>query len=108
MKLALLNTSIVTTDGQYSLETISIDDAIRIVEDNLNNLDSAIGHDSTAQIMTKLLNARIKSNRQEFAQEVGQVALIFKLNSRPPEGKILTREEIEEIGYSWKVLTRHS
>jgi hypothetical protein len=27
-------------------------------------------------------------------------------NGRPPEGRILTREEIEAIGYTWGLLTR--
>ena len=39
-------------------------------------------------------------------QQPGQVALVFKLNGRPPEGKILTSKEIEEIVYSFKTMTR--
>ena len=105
-KLALLNTSILTTAGAYRLIDITLDDARRIVSDHAGNLDSAIGHQSTAEIMTTLLGTEIPVNRQMFTQEVGQVALVFKLNGRPPEGKILTVEEIEEIGYKFQVLKR--
>ena len=105
-KLALLNTSILTTAGAYRLIDITLDDARRIVSDHAGNLDSAIGHQSTAEIMTTLLGTEIPVNRQMFTQEVGQAALVFKLNGRPPEGKILTVEEIEEIGYKFKVLKR--
>ena len=105
-KLALLNTSILTTAGAYRLIDITLDDARRIVSDHAGNLDSAIGHQSTAEVMTTLLGTEIPVNRQMFTQEVGQAALVFKLNGRPPEGKILTVEEIEEIGYKFQILKR--
>jgi hypothetical protein len=56
--------------------------------------------------MSELLGVGVPVNRQMFAQEVGQQALVFKLNGRPPEGAVLTREELDVIGYSWKLLTR--
>jgi hypothetical protein len=103
-KLALLNTSIVTNDGSYSLKTIDLMEAQDLVSNS--DLDSAIGHESTAQAMTQLLGVTVETNRQMFAQEVGQEALVFKLNGRPPEGAVLSREQLEDIGYSWKLLTR--
>jgi hypothetical protein len=106
MKLAILNTSILTNDGSYSLKSISLDEAIAWVDAFGGNIDSAIGHESTAQILTELLGIEVPVNRQMFAQEVEQKALVFKLNGRPPEGKILNREEVEAIGYSFKLLTR--
>lgn len=105
-KLALLNTSILTTAGTYSLTDISLEAACKLVADNIGNLDSAIGHQSTAEIMTTLLGVDVPVNRQMFAQEVGQQALVFKLNGRPQEGKVLSAAEIEEIGYKFQVLTR--
>ena len=106
MKLALLNTSILTTEGNYTLTDITLKQAQQIVKDNENNLDSAIGHQSTAEIMTTLLGVDIPVNRQMFSQVVGQKALVFKLNSRQEEGKILTVPEIEAIGYKFQVLER--
>lgn len=105
-KLALLNTSILTTAGTYSLIDISLEEARELVAHNIGKLDSAIGHQSTAEIMTTLLGVEVPVNRQMFAQEAGQQALVFKLNGRPEEGKILTSEEIEEIGYKFQVLLR--
>ena len=107
-KLALLNTSILTDDGVYNLHTISLEEARELVWENKSNLDSAIGHESTAEIMTKLLGVHIPVNRQTFAQKVGQTALVFKLNKRPQEGTILSKEEIEEIGYRFQILLRIS
>lgn len=105
-KLALLNTSILTTAGSYNLTDITLEQARQIVADNAGNLDSAIGHQSTADIMTTLLGVDVPVNRQMFTQEVGQQALVFKLNGRPEEGKILTAAEIETIGYKFQLLRR--
>ena len=106
MKLALLNTSILTTAGEYSLTDITLDEARDLVKGTRDNLNSAIGHASTADIMTALLSVKIPINRQMFIQEVGQRALVFKLNGRPEEGKILTVEDIEQIGYKFQLLYR--
>lgn len=103
--LALLNTSILTAPGSYTLIDISLDDARTIVAD-ATDIDSAIGHESTAQIMTELLGVDVPLNRQMFVQQPGQQALVFKLNGRPPEGSVLTREQIDEIGYKFQILVR--
>lgn len=104
MKLAILNTSILTTTGTYTLEDVTLDRAKELV--STNELDSAVGHQSTAEIMTTLLGVEIPMNRQMFAQQPGQQALVFKLNGRPEEGKILSVEEIERIGYKFQLLSR--
>lgn len=105
-RLALLNTSILTTAGEYRLTDITLDEARIMVKNNCDNLDSAIGHESTSEIMTTLLGVEIPMNRQMFLQDVGQRALVFKLNGRPEEGKILSVEDIEQIGYKFQILDR--
>lgn len=104
MKLAILNTSIITTEGIYKLESITLKEAKDLVL--VNEIDSAVGHESTAQIITSLLGRYIPMNRQNFQQQAGQSALVFKLDGRPEEGKILTVEEIESIGYKFQLLTK--
>lgn len=106
MKLGVLNTSILTAAGDYSLRDITLEEAQTLVKSN--DLDSAVGHQSTAEIMTTLLEVEIPVNRQMFVQQPGQYALVFKLNGRPEEGKILTAEEIERIGYKFQILYRYS
>lgn len=104
MKLGILNTSILTAAGTYKLEDITLEDAKNLVAEN--EIDSAVGHVATAEIMTTLLGVEIPVNRQLFTQQPGQSALVFKLNGRPEEGKILTVEEIEQIGYKFQLLKR--
>lgn len=107
-KLALLNTSILTAAGTYTLVDVTLGQAQKLVADNINNLDSAVGHQSTAEIMTTLLGVNVPVNRQMFTHQPGQQALVFKLNGRPEEGKILTAEEIESIGYKFQLLSRNA
>ena len=105
MKLGILNTSILTTVGIYELKDITLEQAQDLVHNN--DILSAVGHQSTADILTTLLGVQVPMNRIMFEQEQGQKALVFKLNGRPEEGKILTQQEIEEIGYKFQLLTRH-
>ena len=103
--VAILNTSILTSDGEYRLESISLDDA-RYFARHSEGFISAIGHESTAAILTELLGVPVPVNRIQFAQVPGQLALVFKLRGRPAEGRILSKEEIEAIGYDFKILER--
>ena len=102
--IALLNTSIATADGTYKLKTITIDQAKGLIANR--EIISAIGYASTAQILSDLLGIDVPVNRIQFEQQEEQTALVFKLQCRPQEGKILSREEIEAIGYKFQILKR--
>ena len=112
MKLALLNTSIITSEGTFEIHDISLSEARKLAQENYknNNIFSAVGHASTAQLMTTLLDIEVPipdpNNRPELKQELNQKALVFKLNGRAPEGAILSVEEIEAIGYKFQLLTK--
>ena len=99
MKLALLNTSILTTTGRFELKDITLEEARNLVTEN--EILSAVGHQSTADILTTLLETEVPMNRIMFEQETGQKALVFKL-----KGKILTAEEIHQIGFKFQLLTK--
>ena len=101
--VAILNCAIITSDGIYECYDCTLDDARKIVKGDYGYI-SAVGHEATAQILTELLGVEIPMNRIEFKQQDNQMALVFKLNGRIPEGQILSREEIEKIGYSFKTL----
>lgn len=129
--ITLLNTSIVTAYGIYDYRQITTEDAKEAVQirgcnrcyipgsqyreincpdcdgtGEIVNFKSAIGHESTAEILTELLNVKVEVNRQNYIQQPKESALVFKLKTRAPEGKILSREEIETIGYEFGLLTR--
>lgn len=69
-KLALLNTSILTTAGAYELTDITLDQARQMVADNADNLDSAVGHQATADIMTALLDIASLSTGSCFCRRL--------------------------------------
>jgi hypothetical protein len=68
---------------------------------------SAVGHESTAAIMAELLEVQVPVNRIQVSPKVGDRLLCFKLKQRAPEGTILNRVEIEELGYEWVLMTYH-
>jgi hypothetical protein len=108
-KLTLLNTSILTSFGSYTFKPLTLEEAQALVNDfqqEGRSIQSAIGHQSTADLLTMLLGFPVAVNRLEFKQSVDDVALIFKLKGRPPEGKVLSREELEEMGYEFGLLKR--
>jgi hypothetical protein len=104
LPVALFNGTVATTNGLYSIKDIDVEDAKRFIKQN--GFISAIGHEATAEILSKILDADVPLNRIQFHQEVGQFAIAFKLNVRPSEGDILNREEVEKIGYSLKIMER--
>ena len=66
-----------------------------------------IGHKSTADILTTILGVPVNVNRAQSFQTVNEKSLIFSLNGRAPEGIIYSKEDIENIGYTLKLLTRY-
>ena len=65
--LAILNTSIVTEDGVYHLETIGNKRAIDMISKSKDDeIDSAIGHQAVADIISNLSGRKIEVNRQQF------------------------------------------
>jgi hypothetical protein len=58
-----------------------------------------VGHQSTAEIMSQVLGIPVPYNRVQVFLEPGDQAICFILKARPPEGRVLSREEIEQIGY---------
>lgn len=104
MKVGIFNGTIATTNGVYKISDITIAEAKKLICEN--GFISAIGHEATAEAISDCFNINIPMNRIDFKQQVGQKAIVFKLNKRPPEGSILCRSELESIGYSFKLMER--
>ena len=102
--IALMNTTVITADGNYTLHSITFDQARDMVANG--DYKSYVGHEPTADIMSEILSVPVAESRLGWFPKPGDSALCFKLNSRPKEGVILGRKELEEIGFSFKVLTR--
>ena len=104
--IAILNTSILTAFGSYTYEESNLEEARELVR--ADRYFSAVGHQATAEILTDLLGVQVPMNRIAYEQPPGEVALVFKLKGRPPEGVVLDREGVEAVGYGFGLLTRIS
>ena len=103
-KFALLNTAILTCFGSFKYTAISVEAAKVLIAEN--GYQSFIGHQGTADILTDLLGVKVDFCRDQYKQNVGDSAIVFKLRGRAPEGVILSRDEVEKIGYDLGVLSR--
>lgn len=107
MKLGLLNTSIITTTGTYKMVDLTLAQAIVLAQTNKDNLLSAIGHNATADVLTKLLGVDVPANRIVFSQDIGQQAIVLKMRGRLPDDvKDLTIDDMHQIGFDLFLLTR--
>lgn len=85
------------------IRKVSVDDVKDILSSN--NFISAIGHEATANILSKLLNVSIPTNRIAIKIDKNDILVVFSLKQRLPEGKVLTStEEIEQIGYDFYIV----
>lgn len=107
MKLGLLNTSIITRVGTYKMVDLTLAQAKDLAQANKDNLLSAIGHNATADVLTKLLAVDVPANRIVFSQDIGQQAIVLKMRGRLPDDvKNLTIDDMHQIGFDLFLLTR--
>lgn len=109
--LILSNTSIISDYGTYQFQPITLTEARKLLSEFLQAgraVLSAIGHQSTADQLSVLLGYPVAVNRFEFKQTLEDIVLVVKLKQRAAEGKGLSHEEIEDLGYAFGLLTRLS
>lgn len=88
-----------TSTAMLRLTKITADEAKELLS---KGFVSAIGHEGTAQLLTKLLGIPIPSNRIAVYMQKGDVGIHFFLKQRLSEGKVLTEEELKSLQY-WLV-----
>lgn len=104
MTTYVLNTPILTSYGEWRFEgPISLDQAKQKIE---NGFLSAVGHDTSAQFLSQLLGVKVEMQRISVTMQVGDQALVLRIKSRLPEGKLLTHDEIKTIPYELGWLQR--
>ena len=59
--------------------------------------ESAVGHQSTAEILSNLLSVEVPANRIHIKLEAGDVLIVFQLSVRLQEGQVLSREELRDL-----------
>lgn len=102
--LYLMSTTVIPAEaaGKWEVTPVTLRAAQDLV--SRHQFTSAVGHASTAEAMTQLLGTTVPMNRFTVQPEEGDHFLCFKLHQRPPEGAILDRAQLEELGYGWCVM----
>jgi len=103
-RLIILNSPILTGWGEYSWEPLTLKKAQELAR--ATELVSAVGHEGTANFLTRLLGIKIPVNRirAEMPKD-GQIALVLRLKERLPEGKVLSEEELQKVDYDLGLLS---
>ena len=60
---------------------------------------STIGHQATADFLSKLLGFTVRAVRRQINLEDGDAVVVFQLLQRLPEGRVLTEEELRKVPY---------
>ncbi len=99
----LINAPILTAYGDYSFTKISAHEATGILK---KGFVSAIGHQATADILTRILGIDVPMNRASIEMDCGDIAVVFRLLQRLPEGTVLNQKELEKLPYEMGLLYR--
>lgn len=89
----ILNTPILTSFGTYDFLPLTREQAKAWL--HRGEFTSAVGHKPTAEIMTELFGVTVPFNRVSITMRAGDEALVFSLRVRLPEGKVLSKQEID-------------
>ncbi|MBC1522654.1 DUF1874 domain-containing protein [Listeria booriae] len=108
MKLALLNSLVITNEGCYKAKEISTMEAKCLVRAyaRVGEVESYIGHASTATFLSTLLGIPVIVNRQRFKQRTHQPVICFKLYDRLPENKCLQVQDLKTSAYAFFLLQK--
>ena len=103
--LYLLNSPILTAYGEWQFTPLDTVEARTLVAAGFT---SAIGHETTAQFLSGLLQVEIPVNRISIAMQPNDAAIVLRLKQRLPEGQILRAEELQRVPYELGLLRRKS
>jgi len=104
MEIFILNSPILTSFGQYRYKQISELEATEIARNAF--FTSAVGHESTAKLLSCIFQLEVPCNRISIEMQPGDIAIIFRLNTRLKEGQVLNLNELHNYDYSFGLLER--
>jgi hypothetical protein len=90
--------SMLTPPTTVKVLEVGVEDAKSILRDGFT---SAIGHDSTAKIVSLQLGMPVSVNRVSVKLETGDVIVVYQLLTRLPEGKVLSEDEMKQVQAKW-------
>lgn len=105
MKFYLLNSPVLTVYGVWHYRG-----PIRLTEARLfmqqSAMESAIGHASTAQYLSGILDTPVEVRRHAIQMAPGDQALVFRILERPAEGVVLDLMALSGMRSEFGILER--
>jgi len=94
--------------NSFSLGMISGDAIIQVrevtteqVKSLLENFVSVIGHTGTAEILSRILNLEVPTNRTSIKLSEKDRLIVFQILTRLEEGRVLTAEEVASLPFKF-------
>ena len=89
-------------EATIEFERISVGTACKTLK---NGFVSAVGHEGTAKVIEQLCGISVPVERRTIFFEKGDEGIHFFLKQRLPEGKVLSKEELENLDF-WFVRSK--
>jgi len=108
MTLYILNSLIIPvnfdtfSEVQVKMKKISVEEAKQLLSSN--SFVSAVGHEGTAKLLSRILGIQIPTERKTIFMKSGDKGIHFFLKQRLPEGTVLSEEELSKLEF-WLVLS---
>jgi len=85
------------------VEEVDEDTAVNVITTmkSRGELTSAVGHESTAKILSEICGVEIECNRIPIKLQLKDAVIVFQLLTRLEEGKVLTQDELSNIKYKF-------
>ena len=99
----VLNAPVITNYGEYRFTKIKPDTARQILSEGFV---SAIGHKSTANVMSDIIGVEILFNRITIRMEKGDKAVALWLLDRPGEAQVYSSEDLAAVPCELGLLER--
>ena len=94
--------NMLNNDATISFRKISLDKVKEILQGN--DFKSIVGHPATAQFLSELIGVKIEANREMYKMNKDDVLIVAVIGVRLPEGKVLSKEEVETLYNEGKVV----
>jgi hypothetical protein len=89
--LSMISPSLIEEGATIKASPITLEEAKSLLQ---QGFVSAVGHESTARVLSSLLGTDVPFNRAQIAITGGDVIVSFQCLIRLPEGKVLGEDEV--------------
>ena len=100
----IINSPVLTSFGSYNYSSTDVLEIKQLISNQ--PFTSAVGHEETATLLTRLLGVTIPFNRITLKQEVGDIFVVIKPKTRLEINKLYSDTDIENIGYELGLLIK--